>query len=134
LQALYAGRIHPTPVIVELEERRRLSAAVLKAREAELVLGALPPRAPLVALDGRGAAWSSRMLADRVAAWRDQGIPELAFAVGGADGLHAAVLDRADAILSLGPMTWPYLLVRGMLLEQLYRSQQILAGHPYHRE
>ena len=81
-----------------------------------------------------GTAWSSRELADRLAAWRDQGTAELAFAIGGAEGLATAVLDRAAATLSLGPMTWPHLLVRGMLLEQLYRAQQILAGHPYHRE
>ena len=124
----------PPPAIVELEVRQRLPAAALKAREAQLILGALPARAPLVALDERGAMWSSRDLADRLAAWRDQGAAELAFAIGGADGLGAAVLDRADATLSLGPMTWPHLLVRGMLLEQLYRAQQILAGHPYHRE
>ncbi len=62
------------------------------------------------------------------------GRAELAFAIGGADGLDAAVLDRAEAVLSLGPMTWPHLLVRGMLLEQLYRAQQIIAGHPYHRD
>jgi 23S rRNA (pseudouridine1915-N3)-methyltransferase len=121
-------------VIVELEERRRFPPAVLKAREAELIFGALPAGAPLVALDERGTAWSSRALADRIAAWRDQGVPELAFAIGGADGLGSAVLERAHGILSLGPMTWPHLLVRGMLLEQLYRAQQILAGHPYHRE
>jgi 23S rRNA (pseudouridine1915-N3)-methyltransferase len=120
-------------VIVELAERRRLPTAVLKAREGELILGALPPGASLVALDERGSAWSSRTLADRIAAWRDQGCPELAFAVGGVDGLHPAVLGHAHAIMSLGPMTWPHLLARGMLLEQLYRAQQILAGHPYHR-
>ena len=68
-----------------------------------------------------------------IAAWRDQGSPEIAFAIGGAEGLHATVLDRANVTLSLGAMTWPHLLVRGMLLEQLYRAQQILAGHPYHR-
>jgi 23S rRNA (pseudouridine1915-N3)-methyltransferase len=117
-------------VIVELEDRRGRSPA----REAELILGALPPGIPLLALDERGVAWSSRAFADRIAAWRDQSLPELAFAIGGADGLGAAVLDRAHAALSLGPMTWPHLLVRGMLLEQLYRAQQILAGHPYHRE
>jgi 23S rRNA (pseudouridine1915-N3)-methyltransferase len=93
----------------------------------------LAPGAPLVALDEHGAAWSSRHLADRIAAWRDRGTAELAFAIGGANGLERVVLDRAEAILSLGPMTWPHLLVRGMLLEQLYRAQQILAGHPYHR-
>jgi 23S rRNA (pseudouridine1915-N3)-methyltransferase len=106
----------------------------LKAREGELLLSALPARTPLIALDERGSAWSSRALADRIAAWRDRGVAELAFAIGGADGLDAAVLGRAEAVLSLGPMTWPHLLVRGMLLEQLYRAQQILAGHPYHRD
>jgi 23S rRNA (pseudouridine1915-N3)-methyltransferase len=134
LQALYVGRIAPPPKIVELEERRPLPIAVLKAREGEMILRAIPPGTPLVALDERGAAWSSRVLAKRIAGWRDNGASELAFAIGGADGLDLAVLDRADAILSLGPMTWPHLLVRGMLLEQLYRAQQILAGHPYHRD
>jgi 23S rRNA (pseudouridine1915-N3)-methyltransferase len=134
LQDLYAGRIVPSVSIIELEERRQLPPGVSKAREGELLLGALPARAPLVALDERGEGWSSRALADRIVAWRDRGTSELAFAIGGADGLDAAVLDRAAAVLSLGPMTWPHLLVRGMLLEQLYRAQQIIAGHPYHRD
>ena len=123
----------PTPAIVEVDERRSLQPVQLKAREGELILGALPAGIPFVALDERGVQWSSRALAERIAAWRDRGSPELAFAVGGADGLHATVLDRADVTLSLGSMTWPHLLVRGMLLEQLYRAQQILAGHPYLR-
>ena len=134
LQALYAGRIVPPPDIVEIDIRQRLPAAALKVREATSILGALPAGGRLVALDERGALWSSRDLADRLAAWRDQGLAELAFAIGGADGLGSAVLDRADVTMSLGPMTWPHLLVRGMLLEQLYRAQQILTGHPYHRQ
>ena len=117
-----------------MEKRRSLPGEQLKLRERELILGALPVRAPFVALDERGAQWSSRALAERIAAWRDQGVPELIFAIGGADGLHGAVLDRADVILSLGSMTWPHLLVRGMVLDQFYRAQQILAGHPYHRQ
>jgi 23S rRNA (pseudouridine1915-N3)-methyltransferase len=133
LQDLYAARITPPPAIVEIEEKRRLPAAELKAREGELILSALPSAAPFVALDERGVLLSSRALAQRIAAWRDQGSPELVFAIGGADGLHQAVLDRADVTLSLGSMTWPHFLVRGMLLEQLYRAQQILVGHPYHR-
>lgn len=124
----------PPVAIVELEVRQRLPAAALKAREATLILGALPARSRLIALDERGAMWSSRGLADRLAAWRDQGVAELAFAIGGADGLDAEVLDRADATLSLGSMTWPHLLVRSLLLEQIYRAQQIRVGHPYHRE
>ena len=124
----------PSPTIVEIEVRQRLPAALLKEREAELILKAAPSGVPLIALDERGALWSSRDLAAQLAQWRDRGCGELAFAIGGADGLAAAVRERAQATVSLGPMTWPHLLVRGMLLEQLYRAQQILAGHPYHRE
>jgi 23S rRNA (pseudouridine1915-N3)-methyltransferase len=124
----------PSPAIVELDEKRKLPPAQLKAREAELILAALPAGARLVALDERGQSWSSRALAERLAAWRDQGTATLAFAVGGADGLGEAVIERADAVLSLGAMTWPHLLARSLLLEQLYRAQQILAGHPYHRD
>ena len=73
-------------------------------------------------------------MAERLAGWRDRGAASLAFAIGGADGLASAVIERADAVLSLGAMTWPHLMVRSLLLEQLYRAQQILAGHPYHRD
>ncbi len=124
----------PPVAIVELEERRRLPPAELKAREAELILAARPAGARLVALDQRGSEWSSRELADRLRNWREGGLGALAFAIGGAEGLGPAVIERAETVLSLGAMTWPHLLVRCMLLEQLYRAQQILAGHPYHRE
>ena len=120
--------------IVELEEKRSLPAAQLKDREADLLLAALPAEARLVALDEGGATWTSRDLAKRIAGWRDGGVAAAAFAIGGADGLGKRVLERADDILALGTMTWPHFLVRGMLLEQLYRAQQIIAGHPYHRE
>ena len=106
----------------------------LKAREAELILASLPAGALLVALDERGQSWSSRELAERLAGWRDRGAAALAFAIGGADGLAPAVIERADTVVSLGAMTWPHLMVRSLLLEQLYRAQQILAGHPYHRD
>jgi 23S rRNA (pseudouridine1915-N3)-methyltransferase len=124
----------PPPAIIELEEKRPLSAAELKTREAELIVAAVPNGARLVALDHRGPEWSSRELADRLRKWRDSGVADLAFAIGGAEGLGPAVIERAGAVLSLGAMTWPHLLCRCMLLEQLYRAQQILAGHPYHRE
>jgi len=134
IQTDYAKRIVPSATILELEEKRPLPPAQLKAREAELILAALPAGARLVALDRGGTAWSSRELAGHLADWRDHGTGAVAFAIGGAEGLAAAVLERADAVLSLGAMTWPHLLVRTMLLEQLYRAQQILAGHPYHRD
>ena len=134
LQTFYAARIIPPPTIIELETKQRLPPALLKAREAELILDALPLGTPLIALDRRGSLWSSRELADRLAMWRNRGAAELGFAIGGAEGLDPMVVDHAAAVLSLGTMTWPHFLARGMLLEQLYRAQQILAGHPYHRE
>ncbi|HWE75508.1 MAG TPA: 23S rRNA (pseudouridine(1915)-N(3))-methyltransferase RlmH [Stellaceae bacterium] len=133
LQEFYAERIRWPLTIREVEERRKLPPAELKAREGELILAALPKDAELIALDGRGKTLSSADLASRLAQWRDADA-NLAFVIGGADGLADAVLGPAKLTLSLGTMTWPHLLVRGMLLEQLYRAQQILAGHPYHRE
>ena len=119
---------------MELEEKRPLPPEQLKAREAELIVGAVPAGAMLVALDAGGSAWSSREFAERLGAWRDGGVQNLVFAIGGADGLGRSVIARADTLLSLGRMTWPHLLARCMLLEQLYRAQTILTGHPYHRE
>lgn len=133
LQEFYAERIRWPLTIREIEERRKLPPAELKAREADLILGALPKDAVLVALDARGKTLSSTDLAARFARWRDADA-SLAFVIGGADGLADSVVDKAKLVLSLGAMTWPHLLVRGMLLEQIYRAQQILAGHPYHRE
>ena len=133
LQEFYAERIRWPLAIREVEERRKLPSAALKAREAELILGALPKDAVLIALDARGKNLSSADLADRLARWRDADA-SVAFVIGGADGLADSIADKAKLVLSLGAMTWLHLLVRGMLLEQLYRAQQILSGHPYHRK
>ena len=103
-------------------------------REAELLLAAVPDDALLVALDERGKALTSAAFAERLQRWRIEGPKSLAFVIGGADGLPQPVVQRARFALSLGAMTWPHLLARILLLEQLYRAQQILAGHPYHRE
>ncbi len=134
LQAEYAGRLVPPPVIAEIEEKRPLPEAQLKAREAALIVAAIPDGARFVALDPRGQPWSSRDLATHLRDWADHGLGTIAFAIGGAAGLGEPVLARLDTMLSLGSMTWPHFLARIMLLEQLYRAQQILAGHPYHRE
>lgn len=87
-----------------------------------------------VVLDERGQALTSRQLAERLARWRDQGVPEAQFHIGAADGHDGALRDSADLLLSFGPATWPHLLARAMLSEQLYRATSILANHPYHRE
>lgn len=129
----YLGRVSWPVSIREVEERRPLAAAELRAREGERLLAAVPEGATLVALDAGGKALSSEDFARRIGAWQDAGVKDLAFAVGGAEGLDDRVLERADLRLSLGAMTWPHLLVRVMLAEQLYRAQSILTGHPYHR-
>jgi 23S rRNA (pseudouridine1915-N3)-methyltransferase len=103
------------------------------APEAEALVRALPDGAALVALDERGRMLTSPDLAARLAARRDSGTQDLAFLIGGADGLDPALRDRADLVLSFGPMVWPHMLARVMLAEQLYRAATILAGSPYHR-
>ena len=129
----FAGRITPTPRLVEVEERKKLPPDQLKIKEAELLLGAVPKGASIVVLDGGGKSLSSEALARRVGTWRDEGVREIAWLIGGADGHGKAVLQKADLVLSLGALTWPHLMVRAMLAEQLFRTQSILAGHPYHR-
>lgn len=129
----FARRLATPLSIVEVEEKRPLPAARRVTREGELLLARLPRGARLVALDGRGRQLGSEDLAQRLGTWRDEGVADIAFAIGGADGLSDEVIARADLVLSLGAMTWPHMLVRAMLAEQLYRAETILAGHPYHR-
>ncbi len=87
-----------------------------------------------VLLDERGAAMTSREFADTLARWRDDGIREARFVIGPADGHGDAARAAATRLLSFGPATWPHLMVRAMLAEQLYRATSLLAGHPYHRD
>lgn len=156
LIAEYAKRLQWPLGLEEVEERRALSGPALKAREGELLAEALERSASkkagsrkpgpkkdvakkdgrqiLVALDERGKSLGSRDFARKLAAWQDQGVAETVFVIGGADGLAETLRDRADLVLSLGQMTWPHMLARAMLVEQIYRAQQILAGHPYHRD
>ena len=133
LARFYAERIVFPLFQREIEEKKKLQAAELREREGALLLEAVPAGATIVALDERGTSLSSAAFAERLGRWRDQGVGDLAFLIGGADGLAEGVRQKAQLVLALGPMTWPHLLVRGMLLEQIYRAQQILAGHPYHR-
>ena len=117
----------------EVEEKKRLEGAALMAREAELLLAHVPAGARVIALDERGKNESSEAFAARLGAWRDEGAPEAVFLIGGANGLAPEIRERADHLMSFGKMTWPHMLARTMLSEQLYRAITILAGHPYHR-
>lgn len=126
----------PWPVAIrEVEDRKQGgSAAERKAREADLLLAAAPKGAVLVAMDERGKSLSSRQFAETLEKWRDGGEQEVAFLIGGADGLDPALTAKARLTLSLSAMTWPHLLARVMLLEQLYRAWSLQTGHPYHRD
>jgi 23S rRNA (pseudouridine1915-N3)-methyltransferase len=117
----------------EVEVRQALPPDRRREKEGALLLEAVPAGAVAVALDERGRDLSSDALAGRLSAWREQAVGDLAFLIGGADGHAEAVRDRADLTLAFGRATWPHLLVRVMLAEQLYRARTILEGHPYHR-
>lgn len=103
------------------------------AEEAALLRKAVAGAATLVALDPAGRDLDSPGLAARIAGWRDAARLPVAFMLGGADGLAADLVAEAELVLAFGRQTWPHLLARVMLAEQLYRCQTILAGHPYHR-
>ncbi|WP_456386132.1 23S rRNA (pseudouridine(1915)-N(3))-methyltransferase RlmH [Profundibacter sp.] len=101
--------------------------------EALLLERAIPKGAVICALDERGRVMPSPEFAKKLGGWRDQGASDLAFVIGGADGIAKSLRERADFKLSFGAMVWPHMLVRVMLSEQLYRATTILAGGPYHR-
>jgi 23S rRNA (pseudouridine1915-N3)-methyltransferase len=127
----YNTRLRPRLTVVELTEERG-PPAVIKRKEAAALLGALPRDAFVVPLDLGGKTIDTEAFARRLDLWRASSRP-VCFLIGGAEGLDASVTSRSDYTLSLGAMTWPHLLVRAMLAEQLYRAQAIAQGHPYHR-
>lgn len=130
----YVKRLNWPFNLREVEEKRPLPSAGLKLREAELLRDTIPKGAVLVALDERGKNLSSPEFAQMIGQLRDNSVQDLAFIIGGADGLHESLRDDATRSISFGRMTWPHMMVRALLAEQLYRAQSILAGHPYHRE
>jgi len=103
------------------------------AAEAALLSRAIPQGALICVLDERGRVEASPAFANRLAGWRDAGRGDVAFVIGGADGIDPALRAQADHALSFGQMVWPHMLVRVMLAEQLYRAASILSGGPYHR-
>jgi len=110
----------------------RAAAPAFARREAEALLRAVPPASRVVALDERGALWSTRELADRLAGWLADG-RDIALLAGGPDGLAPECRERADLTWSLSRLTFPHALVRVIVAEQLWRAWSILEHHPYHR-
>lgn len=114
---------------IEVEDKKNAGMAA----EAELLSRAVPAGSVLVTLDERGKVLSSPDFANQLARWRDSGRQDVAFVIGGADGIDPSLRARADFSLSFGSMVWPHMLVRVMLAEQIYRAATILGGGPYHR-
>ncbi|EEX08859.1 hypothetical protein SL1157_0878 [Ruegeria lacuscaerulensis ITI-1157] len=115
--------------VIEVEDKKNAGMGA----EAALLRKALPNGAVICTLDERGKVMSSPDFAQKLAGWRDTGRQDLAFVIGGADGIDPALRAEADFSISFGAMVWPHMLVRVMLSEQLYRAATILSGGPYHR-
>lgn len=123
----YARRLQWTLSLTEMEGKSH-------KEELEKLTAKIDAQAVLIVLDETGKTLSSRDFAQKLDQFQIAGQNKFQFMIGGADGLNDKIRVRADLILSFGKQTWPHLLARVMLIEQIYRSQQILAGHPYHRD
>lgn len=130
----YIKRLPWTVTVRELEEKKPLPVEQRKQREAELLLDACAGANRLIALDERGKDLTSPALAQKIGDWQQGGDSHFAFVIGGQDGLDASIRQKADLVLGFGKLTWPHMLVRPLLAEQLYRVHTILTNHPYHRE
>ncbi len=134
----YAKRM-PREAKIELVEIKpeprttgKTTVQIMEA-EAQRIQAALPAACLRIALDERGAAWATRQLADKMRLWMGEG-RDVAFIIGGADGLHESVKNSAQQQLALSALTLPHGMVRVLLAEQLYRAHSLLHNHPYHRE
>ena len=128
----WLGRLPEGGNIHVVESKMRINAKRTDD-EGKRLLRVVPTGAALAILDPRGMDHSSEDLAALIGAWRDSGYRSAAFAIGGADGHAAHIRQQALRTISFGRATWPHMLCRAMLAEQLYRASMILAGHPYHR-
>jgi 23S rRNA (pseudouridine1915-N3)-methyltransferase len=129
----YTTRLTWPVTVHEITPSKGPTAAKRRAQEAEKLSQQTASAAVVVALDKEGRDLTSEALAAQIGDWQVSGRADVAFVIGGPDGLDDDMRRRADLILAFGEATWPHLLVRVMLAEQLYRAASILAGHPYHR-
>ncbi len=130
----YIGRLPWRVTLRELEVKQDLSAPVRKTRETALLLEACQGVERIVAMDEKGEQLSSREFGLKLDGWRVNGASSMAFIIGGADGLDAAQLKNIHLKFAFGRASWPHMLARAMLAEQLYRAHTLMTGHPYHRD
>ena len=129
----YRKRLPWQVTIRESEVKKSLSGDALAVEEGKLLLASVPEHSRKIVLDERGKSLSSEAFAKTIADWQNQGVSDVSFLIGGASGHGDEVRQQADLLLSFGQMTWPHMLVRLLLVEQLYRAWTILEGHPYHK-
>jgi 23S rRNA (pseudouridine1915-N3)-methyltransferase len=130
----YKKRLNWKIELKELELKGNLQGETLKIKEGELLLSKVPNGSKIIALDEKGKMFSSPEFADIIRNYGNQGSSDLSFIIGGADGLSAELKQKADLILSFSKMTFPHLMIRIFLIEQIYRANTIISGHPYHRQ
>lgn len=128
----YKKRLHLSLSITEIQVRARDEKSAMR-EEHENIFKHIDDRAYVIALDERGKTINSPDFAKQIEHCQINNVPLIQCIIGGANGLSDDIRNRADLILSFGKQTWPHMMVRVMLIEQLYRTQQILAGHPYHK-
>jgi 23S rRNA (pseudouridine1915-N3)-methyltransferase len=133
LFAKYQKRLPWKLELKELETKGNLQGEKLKNKEAELLLGAVPNGAKIIVLDEKGKSLSSPEFSKSLENFGNSGNSNLAIIIGGADGLSINLKKQADLILSLSKMTFPHMMVRSFLAEQIYRAYTIINNHPYHR-
>lgn len=128
----YQKRLHGKISLEEYEAKKSLPPSERREQEANLLLSNLPPHSFLIALDEHGKMLSTATLGEKINQWQ-QGHKNLIFLIGGPDGHAETLLKKADMTWALSALTFPHLLVRTILAEQLYRVQSLSTGHPYHR-
>ena len=137
LHIVARGKIARSPEadLVERDAKRivwPMKVSELPERGGSVPASLMPCRH--IVLDERGRDLTSAEFAAQLSRWRDDGVREARFWIGAADGHDAALRNSADLLVRFGAATWPHLLARAMLMEQLWRATSIIAGHPYHRE
>ncbi len=137
VDVIAVGQLKSGP-LYDLCERYRsmvqMPLSVIELKDNQKIADKINPRAIIWALDERGSSISSPSFAQEIQDLIDNGEKHLQFIIGGADGLPEDVRNSAHKLISFGKQTWPHMLARVMLLEQIYRAQQIIKGHPYHRD
>jgi 23S rRNA (pseudouridine1915-N3)-methyltransferase len=130
----YIKRLSWNIELKEVENKKPLPSDLQKEKEAALLLDCVPKLSKIIALDENGKNITSKEFAKHISKWQGDGCSHISFLIGGASGHGKDVLDKADFKLSFGKLTWPHMMVRAMLAEQIYRADTIISGHPYHKQ